>query len=165
MKIKAYLLVMGLAVVSGSCSRTQDREAAKTLSAPLAAIQAHYKDAPVYSLSNYLAAIDCGTGYWAYVAMQGSTASTFLVSIGPTGEVRYVMAEKQNAMDFDPRCASVISAVHVRVVGEMEVHRPGISKEFGACNEIWERMAKILRNEYGLDWKTPKELNPFSCYD
>ncbi len=38
-------------------------------------------------------------------------------------------------------------------------------KEMGACHMIWEEQARILKVEYGIDWYSPAEMNPFSIYD
>lgn len=36
---------------------------------------------------------------------------------------------------------------------------------FGFCREYWETKKKILKNKYGIDWKSPAELNPMLNFD
>ncbi len=38
-------------------------------------------------------------------------------------------------------------------------------KGMGACHMIWAEQAKILKEEHGIDWYSPAEMNPFSLYD
>lgn len=36
---------------------------------------------------------------------------------------------------------------------------------FGACHEIWDIRKRILKTEYGIDWKTPAETHPYIDFD
>ena len=35
--------------------------------------------------------------------------------------------------------------------------------KFGSCHQIWNTRKRILKEEYGMDWHTPQEMNP-SCH-
>jgi hypothetical protein len=35
----------------------------------------------------------------------------------------------------------------------------------GACNTIWPQRKQLLMEHYGIEWFTPKELNPGVCFD
>ena len=35
----------------------------------------------------------------------------------------------------------------------------------GACNVIWPLRKQLLMEQYGIEWFTPKELNPCACFD
>ena len=35
----------------------------------------------------------------------------------------------------------------------------------GRFYEIWPKKKKILKEKYGIDWRSPHELNPFTYYD
>ena len=35
----------------------------------------------------------------------------------------------------------------------------------GYCHQFWGRKKEILREEYGIDWKTPAEMNPGWLFD
>ena len=36
---------------------------------------------------------------------------------------------------------------------------------FGICHLYWEIKKEILELEYGIDWKSPEELNPDIIFD
>ena len=38
-------------------------------------------------------------------------------------------------------------------------------RRIGFCHAYWEAKKKILKEDYGIDWMTPAELNPDNCYD
>lgn len=40
---------------------------------------------------------------------------------------------------------------------EMFVDR---SITYGRCHFVWIEKKRILKEEYGIDWKTPEEMNP-----
>lgn len=35
----------------------------------------------------------------------------------------------------------------------------------GSCHLYWETKQRILKEEYGIEWKTPAEMNPNVAYD
>ena len=35
----------------------------------------------------------------------------------------------------------------------------------GYCHEFWSVKKRILKEEYGIDWKTPAELYPHVIFD
>ena len=35
----------------------------------------------------------------------------------------------------------------------------------GACHEFWDIKKRILRDEYHMVWRSPKDLNPGICFD
>lgn len=35
----------------------------------------------------------------------------------------------------------------------------------GACHSVWGMQKRILRERYGIDWKTPAERNPHITFD
>lgn len=36
---------------------------------------------------------------------------------------------------------------------------------FGFCHTYWHRKKQILKEEYGIDWKSPADMNPMICFD
>lgn len=36
---------------------------------------------------------------------------------------------------------------------------------FGSCHYYWANKKRILKEKYGIDWKSPAELNPHICFD
>ena len=37
--------------------------------------------------------------------------------------------------------------------------------ELGFCHIVWETKKRILKEKYGMEWKTPAEENPDTCFD
>jgi hypothetical protein len=40
-----------------------------------------------------------------------------------------------------------------------------VARGFGGCHLFWKIKKRILKNEFGLDWKSPAELNPYMMFD
>lgn len=36
---------------------------------------------------------------------------------------------------------------------------------FGSCHTFWKHKKKILREEYHMIWRSPQDLNPYTCFD
>jgi hypothetical protein len=37
--------------------------------------------------------------------------------------------------------------------------------DLGYCHMLWDRQKKILKERYGINWKTPSEMNPMVIFD
>jgi len=37
--------------------------------------------------------------------------------------------------------------------------------EIGSCHVIWQEQARILFEDYGIEWKSPAEMNPWVLMD
>ncbi len=48
-----------------------------------------------------------------------------------------------------------------RQQAESETDYSGI----GRCHLIWSRQAEILKDEHGIDWYSPAEMNPWVMFD
>ena len=51
---------------------------------------------------------------------------------------------------------------------EMARQKMGIEKgkePIGFCHTVWTCKKQILMEDYGIDWKTPEELNPGCLFD
>jgi hypothetical protein len=35
----------------------------------------------------------------------------------------------------------------------------------GFCHIFWAKKKEILKEKYGIEWKTPREMNPMNFYD
>lgn len=60
----------------------------------------------------------------------------------------------------NPAYAEVFRAARVRVAAEV-----GAPYEFGTCHQRWRLLKKILKEEHGITWYTPKEMNPTMIFD
>jgi len=41
----------------------------------------------------------------------------------------------------------------------------GLKDKMGSCYSFWDEKQKILKQKYGIKWRTPAELNPFNLFD
>ena len=46
----------------------------------------------------------------------------------------------------------------------LEKEFPRNNYHMGMCYSFWSRKKQILRERYGIEWKSPKDLNPFTLY-
>lgn len=68
---------------------------------------------------------------------------------------------RHDPLEDDPSFAVVLQAASERAEQELADHPRGI----GFCHVFWEKKQEILREQYGLEWKTPAELNPHMTFD
>lgn len=59
--------------------------------------------------------------------------------------------------DLTPEIEKEVDAKVVALIGE--------GGYMGYCHAFWSRKKAILREEYGIEWKTPAELNPHITFD
>lgn len=45
------------------------------------------------------------------------------------------------------------------------LEKQGIKGGMGYCHMVWGLKKEILKNKYGIDWKSPSEMNPHINYD
>jgi len=69
--------------------------------------------------------------------------------------------DKHDPQEDDPKLGPII-----RQAGETAREEVLCGKEMqlGDCHEIWKRQKEILKAQ-GIDWMTPKEMNPNRMYD
>ncbi len=60
----------------------------------------------------------------------------------------------------NPAYAEIFRAARARVDAEV-----GTPYEFGTCHKRWRLLQKILKEEHGITWYTPKEMNPTMIFD
>ncbi len=59
---------------------------------------------------------------------------------------------------------AVEAAVDAAVERQLEEQGlPGVG--FGICHEAWRIKKSLLKSQYGIDWLSPAELNPFVLFD
>ncbi|MBQ6276530.1 MAG: FHA domain-containing protein [Bacteroidales bacterium] len=58
---------------------------------------------------------------------------------------------------------SVIDEVEIEVDGKLKNHPR--YKHMGYCHIFWGTKKKILKDKYGISWRTPSELNPNIIFD
>lgn len=68
---------------------------------------------------------------------------------------------RHDPIEDDPRYKDIFREVDA----ELEEMFPPESLLFGSCHMIWSKKKKILKERYGIDWKTPSEMNPWITFD
>ncbi len=48
---------------------------------------------------------------------------------------------------------------------EYSMEQDGTIKLDGACHILWGRQQKILKEKYGIKWRSPDEMNPDVMFD
>jgi hypothetical protein len=65
----------------------------------------------------------------------------------------------KDPIEFDEIFGPLVKAAEVKAEKNINYN------EMGACHLIWEEQARILKEEHGIDWYSPAEMNPFTLYD
>jgi hypothetical protein len=68
-----------------------------------------------------------------------------------------------DALDEDPKYAEIIKDVERKVEQRLKAQK--VEKEIGYCHDFWSLKKEILKIEYGLEWKSPAEINPDIYFD
>ena len=75
-------------------------------------------------------------------------------------------------MNQDQKLEEILNQVDMRVGKELA--QMGLMEERegkyhslteGVCHTFWNKKKQILREEYGIDWRSPQDLNPDTLYD
>jgi len=67
----------------------------------------------------------------------------------------------RDPIEEDPHLRRVVAKAR----REAELHLADWPKEMGYCFVLWGEMKRILREEHGIDWRTPAEMNPNILFD
>jgi hypothetical protein len=67
----------------------------------------------------------------------------------------------RNPTEDDPRLADLIRKAKL----EAEESTRAFAGRLGYCHMLWINQKRILRDKYGIDWKTPAEMNPEADID
>ena len=70
---------------------------------------------------------------------------------------------KRDPQERDPKKRKLIKAAETEAEYSME--QDGTIKLGGACHILWGRQQDILREKYGMKWRTPAEMNPDVMFD
>jgi hypothetical protein len=71
--------------------------------------------------------------------------------------------ERFDPIEDDPHLQPVLEAAGHEAEAELAAH--GIRNGFGFCNYYWPVKKRILKDKYGVDWRTPPEMNPGVIWD
>jgi len=56
---------------------------------------------------------------------------------------------------------AIIAAVNKEAEAEAAAYRA----RMGYCHVLWGAKQRILKEKYGIEWRTPAEMNPLTCFD
>ena len=65
--------------------------------------------------------------------------------------------ERRDPIEFELKYKDVFSQIDEEV--RQEIGGPGYHRQF------WSTKKRILKEKYGIDWKSPAEMNPTIEYD
>jgi len=68
----------------------------------------------------------------------------------------------EDPIETDPRYAGMLAEADVEA--ERALRGMGI-EGLGACHYHWDVKQRFLKEKYGIDWKSPAEMNPGACFD
>lgn len=77
------------------------------------------------------------------------------------GYVASFGGEKRDPLEGDPRYRRAFEQAETKTMQKLR----GVRRGLGFVHLYWQTKKQILRSDYGLDWKTPAELNPNIFYD
>lgn len=55
--------------------------------------------------------------------------------------------------------------IYYDVEDEVKKEFGSVRRQFGMCYRIWERKKQILKEKYGIEWRTPHQMNPRVKFD
>ena len=68
--------------------------------------------------------------------------------------------ERRDPIESDPKYKEILSSIDKELEEEL-----GDSIFMGYCHVLWAKKKQILKERYGIDWKSPAELNPTIEFD
>jgi hypothetical protein len=79
-------------------------------------------------------------------------------SVGPGG-LRY------DPIEDDPRMKPIFAAAEQETRQEIANDPPEWKRMMGYCHRVWGVKKGILKKKYGIEWRTPAEMNPNVAFD
>jgi len=70
---------------------------------------------------------------------------------------------KHDPIEDDPKYQAILAAAEAKAREELRAR--GVLEDLGFCHVLWQRKKEILRDEYGITWKTRSEMNPTVDFD
>ena len=71
--------------------------------------------------------------------------------------------DKIDPIEKDPKMRAIFIAVDKEVETELAKHPE--RDMLGFCHIFWETKKRILKEKHGINWKSPSEMNPETCFD
>jgi hypothetical protein len=65
--------------------------------------------------------------------------------------------------------AKEVLEFHQQRITELEQQSPAVADLFrggrGLCHRIWHRIKELLWERHGIEWRSPREMNPWTVFD
>ena len=98
----------------------------------------------------------------SYTVADGEIGWWYLIKFKADGSVDDVQESRCDAKEYDPRYQKAIKQVEREVKAAMK--KDGSYGQFGSCHTFWHLKKEKLKAR-GIDWRSPTELNPNTCFD
>ncbi len=69
---------------------------------------------------------------------------------------------EHDPIEDDPKLGPIVEKARREAVSEELGNQP---ERLGFCHIVWATQKRILKDKYGIDWKTPAEMNPGILFD
>jgi len=79
------------------------------------------------------------------------------------GYLEWKRGYRYDPVEDRPEFQAIIDDVRAEADRRLELHP--WRKGRGYCHPRWKTIKLILREEHGIHWRTPIEMNPHICYD
>jgi len=100
---------------------------------------------------------------WAsYTLVDGEVGWRYFVKFKADGSLDYIHDSRCDAKEYDAKYRKVIKAAEDEAHAEMK--RNGSFGGFGSVHTFWHLKKEMLKAK-GIEWRSPAELNPNTCYD
>lgn len=86
------------------------------------------------------------------------------------------MPKKYNQEEVEKKIEAIWNELELKIVKEIckeyswypdcdNKSLKEINMGTGFCHVLWQIQKKVLKRDYGINWKSPSELNPHILYD
>jgi hypothetical protein len=75
----------------------------------------------------------------------------------------FIDSIQRDPLEEDPAYAEILMAAEEQAERELADHP--MNGGIGFCHVFWDTKRMILKQKFGLDWRTPAELNPSIIFD
>jgi len=70
---------------------------------------------------------------------------------------------KSDPKEHDPKYKYLIE--QARIEANEIVNRECPEASLGRCHAVWAEQKRILKEKHSIDWKSPREMNKYACFD
>jgi len=100
----------------------------------------------------------------AVLAVQAVAVGTFVLwsNLGETDDPR---VHKHDPIEDDPNMKHILDAADRETQQVIAGDGPDLKRQLGYSHRVWAVKKGILRVKYGVEWRTPAEMNPKIAFD